>query len=312
MRRRVGWALLPAGVMLGLIVVSAPLATAAESTVRPEIPDEVKLDPGARVNRTIQIVYSYSGTGTTGGEVEVSLSVRSQGPLANAEVVPSSRTVQVDDSGCQCGTAQAWLHVTVRDDADAFRTGSVTVTANAADKNNVEGSQGSNSTAVQVRYVPDLVLEPQSERLSVHDQRFNSLRVKALNRGNGPVRVQFLRCAPEDPDRCTDGIPPLEEITRRSNVEVVLPETLQVSPGQDTFFDLRAFKASDGPVSGNLTLRADYWFWNDRDLLERTDPVSVELSASASLPPIPWTLVGAGAAVVAVVAGAVVWWFRYR
>lgn len=276
-----------------LVVLAAPAAAAAEATVTLEGETSFDADPGQTLDREIAVVYEYSGSGTTGGEVTVDLEVEGDDPTT-ATVSPNPLTIDVDDSRKK-GTGTVTLQIQVADDAEAYATPDVTLRAKARSSGTVEASEWSSITAnPRIVFEPDLRLRIVDDPVSVRPGSITSFKVAVDNQANGPVRY-FL-----------------QNTTTPDGLGFSPPPALEISRNDETTPTIRAYQEGSRSGNGTLEIVALYHHASRSRLDHRTDPITVEVRFGGEDGGLLTPTVGAGAAIAAVAAGGAILWWRKR
>lgn len=285
-----GWTVL---LVLGAVLLLVPGASAASSDVEIEFLDEPRIASGNASDVPVKVIYTYEGSGSTTGEVDVRLRTSAEGPTS-AKISPRPLTIDVNDQR-QRGTGRATLTISMGGDANAFDAHRVTVEAQAKASGTVEASDWrSRDLLVQVDYVPALTLSAERREITVSGGSTVPVTIDVVNDGNGRTRYSLVVVSA--PDAAGVAAPPPKTVAHTDGANA---DTVKV----------RFFRASsEGSVAGDVTLRASYDFHESATLAYRSNTVVVTIAEEAG-----GTLVLVGAAgLLAIAAGGAVWWFRYR
>lgn len=285
-----GWTVL---LVLGAVLLLVPGASAASSDVDLEFLDEPLIASGNASDVPVKVIYTYEGSGSTTGEVEIRLRTSAEGPTS-AKISPRPLTIDVNDQR-QRGTGRATLTISMGEDANAFDAHRVTVEAKARPSGTVEASEWrSEDLLVQVGYVPGLRLSAETDAVTVSGGSATPVTFTLVNDGNGRTRYS-LRVV-SAPDAAGIAPPPPQIVSHTDGANT---DTVRV----------RFFRASsEGAVAGDVTLRASYGFHENATLGYRSNPVVVTIDEDTG-----GTLVLVGAAgLLAIAVGGAIWWFRYR
>lgn len=274
--------------LLGLLLLVAGSAQAAQSSLQIHVDAPDPIGPGNTTTITATVEYTYSGSGSSDGDVRISL-VPSVDRLASLRVRPQERNVPVDDDR-QRATADFTLEISMSEDADAFDHVEALLTANAEDSGDVEGSSTEHLMPVTADYVPGFRLHPPDGPVVVSGS-FVHVRPTGVNQANGPVQAQI---------RVTD---------HPSGLQVAPPPSTGISheAGRNsTSFDVIVLPGDD-PSAGTMTFEVDYWSQGRTDTLRTSNAVTVPVEVGPDL-----LLLGAIAGVAVVAGGLAFWWFKIR
>lgn len=288
----------PGGVVALFVLLSTlavPIsAQAAESRVDLRIDPPPLVPPAGSVQHPVKVIYQYSGSGSSDGSVEVDLTVDPTDPF-DAGLQPDPLKIQVDDDRKR-GTGWFNLTLLATPDAEAFATSDVRLTAKARRSGTVEPSRRVEATIrPQVAFLPDLRLAPVPDTHELSSSRITTVDVVAVNRGNGPVRIQ------------------MELVEKPEGVSAALPQPKVVSHERGSNRDeipVRLFTTSDElQDTETVRLRAQYGYHRNSSLGHTTNIVEIQVrpGSGGSL-----VLPVAGGFAVVVVALFAVWWVKFR
>lgn len=274
--------------LLGLLLLVAGSAQAAQSSLQIDVDTPDPIDPGNTTTIPATVEYTYSGDGSSDGDVRISL-VPSVDRLASILVRPQERNVPVDD-GCQCASADFTLEISISEGAEAFDHVEALLTARSTDSGDVDGSSSELRLPVTADYVPGFRLHPPDEPVVVSGS-FIHVRPTGVNQGNGPVQAQL---------KVTD---------KPSGLQVAPPPSTGIAHDADRnsrSFDVLVIPG-DSPSAGTMTFEADYWYEGRTDTLRTSNAVTVPVEVGPDI-----LFIGAIVGVAAVAGGLTFWWFKYR
>lgn len=277
-----------APVLMGVLILVAGSAQAAQSSLEIDVETPDPIRPGETVTIPATVEYTYSGDGSSDGDVRISL-VPSIDRLASIIVRPQERNVPVDDN-CQCATADFTLEISMSGDAEAFDHVEALLTARSDDSGDVDGSSTEQHMPVTSAYVPDFRLRRPDDPVVVSGE-VTHVRPIGVNQANGPVQAQM---------KVTD-LP--------SGIQAASPPSTGIAHEPDrntTTFDVILLRG-DNPTTGTMTFEVDYWAQGRTDTLRTSNPVTVPVEIGPGI-----LFLGAIVGVAVVAVGIGVWWFRYR